>query len=120
MPDNYMDDIWKDKLGNYQAPADPQDWADMAAMLDAKADKHAAFYWWWLVAAALVVTVGGGIFHLMNVEANQLDAFAINGNGNAEHSSNNNTFNSGSIAESGDANANIDTTGNPKTRPLGY
>jgi hypothetical protein len=119
MPDNYMDDIWKDKLGNYQAPADPQDWADMAAMLDAKADKRAAFYWWWLVAAALVVTVGGGMFHLMNVEANQLDAFAINGNGNAENSSNNNTFNSGSIAESGNTNANIHTPGNPKKSASG-
>jgi hypothetical protein len=94
----------------------------MTAMLDAKEEKRAAFYWWWLVAAALVVTVGGSIFHLMNLKNDQLDAFAINGKSDAENISNNNTINSGSIAESGDASANIDATGiqqNSASRALG-
>jgi hypothetical protein len=107
MPDNHLDDIWKDKLGNYQAPADPQDWASMAAMLDAKEEKRAAFYWWWLVAAALVVTVGGSIFHLMSLKNDQLDAFAIISNGNNDNNNNHNTINSGSINGNGDANTDV-------------
>ncbi len=79
MQDNNMDKVWRDKLGGYQAPADPQDWADMAAMLDAKDEKRAGFFWWWMIAAALFVTVGGGLFHLMQVQSEQIDAFAISG-----------------------------------------
>jgi len=109
MPDNHMDDIWRSKLSNYQAPADPQDWASMAAMLDAKQANRTTFLWWWLVAAALVITVGGGIFHLMNVQANQLDAFAVNGNGNLDHNENNNTINATSQANNGNVNNDTST-----------
>lgn len=87
MQDNHMDKIWRDKLGGYQAPADPQDWADMAAMLDAQDAKRAGFFWWWLIAAALFVTVGGGLFHLMQLQNEQIDAFAISATNGSSNTS---------------------------------
>ncbi len=58
MQDNF-DKAFRDKLAGYQAPADPQDWAAMGAMLDAQQDKRRGFFWWWIVALVLLVgTVG--------------------------------------------------------------
>lgn len=118
MQDNHMDEIWRDKLGGYQAPADPQDWADMAAMLDAQEEKRAGFFWWWLVAAALVVTVGGGLFHLMQVQSEQIDAFAISGsNGTNNDNGNTNAIDINGIAnttgsENSVSSSNIDPNEN--------
>ncbi len=110
MQGNNMDEIWRDKLGAYQAPADPQDWADMAALLDAKEEKRIGFFWLWLVAAALMVTVGGGFLIFMQTQNEQIDAFAITG------SNSNNNYTNAADATTADSNGetasgnNINTT----------
>lgn len=73
MQDNF-DKAWRDKLAGYQAPADPQDWAAMSAMLDAKAEKRTGMYWWALLGVALLITIAG-----ITYQGVDMQSFAMSG-----------------------------------------
>ncbi len=129
MQDNF-EKAWRDKLGGYQAPADPQDWAAMTAMLDAKEDKRASFFWWGILALALLFTTGGIAYrYLSTTESGTGTAVANNtpndnnGSdtenaslvvGNSENTSGSNTGGENSsdastLANSGKSNTSSDT-----------